>query len=880
MEQIGSEYNFKTGGAIKELNDVIARVEALEKAQTKLGKTTKETNESVNNTGKSVKKSKVEFDALGNSINQVTRELPSFAFSAQTGFLAISNNIPILLDSIEALKNKNAELAKEGKATIPVFKQIISSLFSWQTAVSLLISFTVMYGKEITSFVKNLFTGKKAIDEATLSIENYNKAFKNTNYKQAIDDINQLKTNIYLYRQELLSEKEVVDEFNKSLGKTSKEIKTVAEAEEFLIKSGAAFIRMTFLKTTAITAQSEASKLYVEEQILLAKREEELSKNRVAIERETQNILANAERFAFKGRKKTQEELAKEEIKIRSIVQQRYTKEFDQQIIDLDNQNKILLNISEKAFKEAATIANKYDLSLFGDNNESKKKLLTEFELLQEEQKKLTLKIQNGLLSGADISKDSLRLEVVNNKLKEIQDTLDTINGVTYKEAIKEIEDFAREVNAQANKDLIKRREAEKKAIKDGILGIEVEYSKIKEGKELSVKEELELERGKQLAIISLLNQYKEQNNEVQNDILERTIKLNELNYKINKQSNIDEVKATKDSLEEELQANRKFYIDRRNLKEYSTKELAQLDVIELESQLDILNDYKAQGLDVNKEILDAEEALQKARLKLKKDANKEGLKDDKETARQQREIFQAATELGSTLSSGYFDLRKSELENETNIQIKELEKQKEAKVISEEEYNTKRSEILNDQARKQREYNLAEIRVQTALAIIRAYATGATIFDRVLAAGLAAATGLAQYAFASAQPLPQFAKGTDRVIGGTKGKDSVHALLMPDEAVIPTKENLARPGLAKAWINGNLDSHLMMNYIKPAIEENNKKWEAVLKVNQNSTFIRNDSFNDKNIVKQLVKSNRINQRLINNLVDGKSIKRNRRLWN
>jgi hypothetical protein len=98
----------------------------------------------------------------------------------------------------------------------------------------------------------------------------------------------------------------------------------------------------------------------------------------------------------------------------------------------------------------------------------------------------------------------------------------------------------------------------------------------------------------------------------------------------------------------------------------------------------------------------------------------------------------------------------------------------------------------------------------------------------------------------------------------------------MPDEAVIPAKENLARPNLAKAWINGNLDSHLMMNYIKPAIEENNKKWEALLKVNQNSTFIRNDNFNDKRLLNKLDKIN-------NNISRGNQsvvVRRKGRLWN
>ena len=40
------------------------------------------------------------FDGLGNSINQLTREMPAFAMSAQTGFMALSNNIPIFFDQI------------------------------------------------------------------------------------------------------------------------------------------------------------------------------------------------------------------------------------------------------------------------------------------------------------------------------------------------------------------------------------------------------------------------------------------------------------------------------------------------------------------------------------------------------------------------------------------------------------------------------------------------------------------------------------------------------------------------------------------------------------------------------------------------------------
>jgi len=41
-----------------------------------------------------------QFNALGNSINQLTREMPAFTYSVQTGFMALSNNIPIFTDAI------------------------------------------------------------------------------------------------------------------------------------------------------------------------------------------------------------------------------------------------------------------------------------------------------------------------------------------------------------------------------------------------------------------------------------------------------------------------------------------------------------------------------------------------------------------------------------------------------------------------------------------------------------------------------------------------------------------------------------------------------------------------------------------------------------
>jgi len=44
------------------------------------------------------------FNVLGNSVNQLTREMPAFTYSVQTGFMALSNNIPIFTDTNKTIK--------------------------------------------------------------------------------------------------------------------------------------------------------------------------------------------------------------------------------------------------------------------------------------------------------------------------------------------------------------------------------------------------------------------------------------------------------------------------------------------------------------------------------------------------------------------------------------------------------------------------------------------------------------------------------------------------------------------------------------------------------------------------------------------------------
>ena len=93
------------------------------------------------------------WNGLGNSINQLTREAPAFANSVQTGFMALSNNIPILTDELGVLIAKNKALQADGKPTESILKTVAGAFFSLQTAISLGVTILTVYGAKIWEMI-------------------------------------------------------------------------------------------------------------------------------------------------------------------------------------------------------------------------------------------------------------------------------------------------------------------------------------------------------------------------------------------------------------------------------------------------------------------------------------------------------------------------------------------------------------------------------------------------------------------------------------------------------------------------------------------------------------------------------------------------------
>lgn len=105
------------------------------------------------------------WNGLQMQVQQIARELPNAALGLNMFIIAISNNLPMLIDEIKRTSDEVQRLRMEGQKTVSVWKQLMGAAFSWQTAVIVGITILTAYRNEISDWVASLFRGKKALDE-------------------------------------------------------------------------------------------------------------------------------------------------------------------------------------------------------------------------------------------------------------------------------------------------------------------------------------------------------------------------------------------------------------------------------------------------------------------------------------------------------------------------------------------------------------------------------------------------------------------------------------------------------------------------------------------------------------------------------------------
>lgn len=246
----------EAGGPDMDQKDNIASIEALEAKIKELQlqlKQLEETAESVKVVPPEMQQAKSQYNGLHMSIQQIAREMPSLAMGPQMFFLAISNNLPVFTDELARARKEYDELVKAGKKGTPVWKQVLGSLFSWQTALTTGIMLLVMYGDEIIDWTKSLFGAKNGVDALTKAMQEKNEVEKEAHAIsiRTRTELDNTLREIKDFTGTKEQEKAKVDELNQKYGDAFGTYKTLSEWYDVLIQKGNAYVSSLFMQAKA-----------------------------------------------------------------------------------------------------------------------------------------------------------------------------------------------------------------------------------------------------------------------------------------------------------------------------------------------------------------------------------------------------------------------------------------------------------------------------------------------------------------------------------------------------------------------------------------------------------------------------------------------------
>lgn len=231
------------------------------------------------------------WNGLNVQVQQLARELPSLAVSMNTFFLAISNNLPMLIDEIKLAQDRLKALKEEGKQGTPIWKQLAKSLLSWQTALVVGITLLSSYGNEIADWVKGLFKSKENVDILKESLEAYNKAVL-----ESAKNVQEEKTKLDLLYRATQNASKPLEERKKALDELQRiypeYFGNLSEEEILAGKASDAYIRLSNSIIAASRARA-AQDMIVKHQQTVLENEQKITEaytRRSAVEKEMENL--------------------------------------------------------------------------------------------------------------------------------------------------------------------------------------------------------------------------------------------------------------------------------------------------------------------------------------------------------------------------------------------------------------------------------------------------------------------------------------------------------------------------------------------------------------------------------------------------------------
>lgn len=716
------------------------------------------------------------FSGLNNSVAQLTRELPALGINVQTFFLAISNNLPIFFDQLKQTNTQLKEMRAEGQKAPSMLQALGKSFISLQTLLSIGVTLLTLYGKELVDFVASLFNGKKGLDEFKKSQELLNKAFKDNSYKDAIRNVNELTINIDLAKKGYLDKKEVLNQYNQTLGQTIGETKSLEEAERLLIKNGDAYIKMTLYKAAANLALNEAAEKALQAAKNAAGRDglENADLRRSAFanaskeEIATYNKLRNEANDAFfKGDKKRFEEL---NAKADALFNERTEKGADKK---LKKEQASLEGIAKSLQQKAAELAKQFNFDFFGGSFDDKKSSSKDGKS-SEDKLAENIKKQQELLKSA--LEKAIALDELNYQKGLITEEEFQINKLNL---IKKYTDAAIELE---NK---KGKKADQKTINDfnkERISAEADYLKfINELTDQNRKEDLErakeaIKAEADLKVQSLLTEKEatlsskrftdKEKEAIELDYQNRvdTILIESLKRRITLETDA----AKKAALEKEaIELERAINSRNRQFDEKAVEEKYKAEIAAAKNAFDIIRAGRNTSF---KEELAFLEKLKAIKIKYAKDTAEEELAIAELKAEYERELreeleqtifqgIQQGLDIAQNLVNAKFEERIAQLEAQKQRELDLAGNNAAARAAIEEQYQKKVAEQKNKQAKAERTFALFNVAINTAQGVTKSIAQ----FGMPAAIPFIALTvlqGALQAAAILSKPLPKYKKG------------------------------------------------------------------------------------------------------------------------
>lgn len=243
-----------------EIKAYIARIEELKKELTELqAQQSKPVNPPIADPTPQIKK----FNMLNFQIQQVARELPALAMGPQMFFLAISNNLPMLTDEITRARQEYNALTASGEKATPVWKQVVSGIMSWQTALVVGITLLVVYGKEVGNWMKSMTGANKMLSDTIDTNADFNKSLSEGASK-TIASYKQLQAQWKEMEGDLNKQKQFISDNQDAFKKLEVSVLDVTEAETLFNDGTDRFVQSLIERAKAAAAMEIAGERFKE----------------------------------------------------------------------------------------------------------------------------------------------------------------------------------------------------------------------------------------------------------------------------------------------------------------------------------------------------------------------------------------------------------------------------------------------------------------------------------------------------------------------------------------------------------------------------------------------------------------------------------------